>query len=302
MLWGCQKRGECLYDRSKKPIKIVGIMSSKRAKSACAREDPTSNELLKISLKEAEKKGAKIEIIDLRELEIGACKECYSTCPAQCRFNEKLNQCDCYWLKQDTLFLNNGEVWPLEEAYDKLTKKEFFEFYHSEGNMERKDDMWKVYKALMGADGIIFSTSTNFYGRPALLQTMLSRFCALDGGVEENWGDGKNLNNSIKYSKKKNSVYKQRLFGKHVAFINVSKEGDSVTPNLMKACTMMGMKTIPLGVSYGINWYNDRTHRSDKKKVLNDKYTVGLAKYIGQQIIKEIKMSDRIYGKASQTV
>ncbi len=299
MLWGCQKEGACLYDHSKKPIKIVGVMSSKRSKFECAREDSTSNELLKIALNEAKKKGAQIEILDLRELKIGACKGCYSTCPAQCRFNEKTFQCDCYLSKQDTIFLNDGKYFSIEEAYDKLSKKEFFELDYSGGNLSRGDDMWKVYQAFMKADGVIFATSTNFYGRPALLQTMLSRFCALDGGVEENWGDGKNLSHSLKYAKKKGAVYKQRLFGKQVAFINVSKEGDSVTPDLMKACTMMGMKTIPLGVAYGVAWYNDKTHRTDKKKVLNDPYTLGLAKHIGSQLVKEIKMSSRIYGKAS---
>ena len=33
----------------------------------------------------------KVEIIDLRKLKIGPCKECYSSCPAQCRFNEETN-------------------------------------------------------------------------------------------------------------------------------------------------------------------------------------------------------------------
>lgn len=302
MFFGCQKDGTCLFDYSKKKIKIVGISSSKRNKFECAREDPISLELLKISLREVEKEGAEVQLIDLRDLEIGSCKECYSTCPSQCRFNEKSFQCDCYMFKEDTIFRDNGEFYPIEKAYDKMTKKEFFKNYHKSGNFARKDEMYVVHKALMEADGVIFSTFTSYYSRPALLQVMFSRLCALDGGVEDLWGDGKNLNNSIKYARSKDAKYKQRLYGKWTGFINVSKEGDSVTPDLMKACTMLGMKTIPLGVSYKSVWYDDKTHRSDKKRVLSDKFTVSQAKHIGKTMVEEIKKSNRYYGKWSYIV
>src|SRR3989344_2704785 len=302
MLWGCETRGKCIYDHSKKPIKIVGVMCSKRKSTECAREDPISNELLKIALKEAEKAGAETEILDLRDLQINPCKDCYSTCPAQCRFDEKTFQCDCYMFKHDTLFVDEKTFFPIEEAYDKMNKEKFFELYHDNGSLARKDEMYKVYKAFMEADGIIFSTNTIFYGRPQLLQNMFSRLCALDGGVEELWGDGKNLGNSVLYAKKKNSTYTQRLFGRHVAFINVSKEGDNVTPNLMKACTMMGMKIMPESVAYSVIWYDDPSYRSDKKKALNDHYTLALTKQIGKQIVEEIKNSDRKYGKKSYVV
>ncbi len=302
MFFGCKKEGKCIYDFSKKKIKIVGISSSKRSKFECAREDPISLELLKISLDEAKRAGAEVQLIDLRDLQIGACKECYSTCPAQCRFNEKNFQCDCYMFKQDSIFVEDNLVYPIEEAYDRLNKEKFFELYHSHGNFAEKDEMYKVYQALMEADGIIFATFTNYYSRPALLQAMISRFCALDGGVEDLWGDGKNLGNSIKYAKNKNAKYKQRLYGKWAGFINTSKEGDSVTPDLMKACTMLGMKTIPLGVSYNPVWYSDQTHRSDKKKVLSDKYSIEQAKHLGKTMVEEIKNSHRHYGKWSYTV
>lgn len=285
-----------------KPIKIVGISSGKRRSYECAREDPVSLYYLKLALKEAEKAGAETELIDLHDLKIGACKECYSTNPAQCRFNEKANQCDCYTEKEDTVFLDYKNYMPLEQAYDKLSKKQFFELYHNPGSFAAKDDMWKVYKALREADGIIFATSTQYYGRPALLQSMLSRFCALDGGVEELWGDGKNLKNSIAYSKRKDAKYKQRLYGKWCAFINCSKEGDSVTPGLMKACTMLGMKTIPLGVAYRVNWYDDETHRSDTEKSKKDEYTLSLVRHIGKEIVEQAKKSERKYGTYSSTV
>ncbi len=291
-----------LYDHNKKPIKIVGVMCSKRSKNECAREDPSNLEVLKVALNEARKLGAETEILDLRELKIGACKECYSTCPAQCRFNEKTTQCDCYMFKQDTIFLDNGEFMPIEEAYDKLDKKEFFRLYHSKGNLAEQDDMWKVYKSFLEADGIIFSTSTIFYSRPALLQIMLSRLCALDGGVEEIWGDGKNLGNSINYAKRKGIGYKERLYGRQVAFINISKEGDSVTPDLMKACSMMGMNIIPFSVSYKTLWYDDKTNRKDKSSVINDEYTISLAKDIGKEMVKRIKSSDRKYGTIGKVV
>ncbi|MEK6959104.1 MAG: NAD(P)H-dependent oxidoreductase [archaeon] len=291
----------CLNDCSKKPIKVVGVMCSKREEYACAKEDPINLELLKIALSEAEKAGAKIELIDLRHLQIGACKECYSTCPAQCRYDEENNQCDCYTHKTDGVFVDDNTLLPLDEAYDRLPKKDFFKAYNSPGDFVKKDEMWKVYKALYEADGIIFSTSTSYYSRPALLQNMFSRLCALDGGVEKLWGDGKNLENSVKYALNKKAFYKQRLYGKHVAFINVSKEGDSVSPDLMKACTMMGMKILPLGVAYAVSWYDDSTHRNDKKKVLSDKYALNLTRRIGSVMVREIKRNERIYGIKSKT-
>lgn len=289
-------------DVCKKKIKILGISSGKRKSYECAKEDPVSLYYLKLALREAEKAGAKTEIIDLHDLKIGACKECYSTCPAQCRFNEKTNQCDCYMFKNDTIFVDENTFMPIEDAYDKLSKKEFFKQYHSEGDFAERDDMWKVYKALREADGIIFATSTQYYGRPALLQAMLSRLCALDGGVEELWGDGKNLKNSIAYAKSPKAVYKQRLYNKWCAFINCSKEGDSVSPNLMKACVMMGMKVIPLGVAYRVNWYEDKTHRSDTEKSKKDGYALSLVRHIGKEIVEQAKKSERKYGIYSKTV
>lgn len=283
------------------PIKIVGISSAKRASWDCAREDPVSLFYLKIALKEAERLGAKTELIDLRTLKIGPCKECYSTCPAQCRFNEASFQCDCYPFKEDYI-LDGNKLVTLEEAYDRLPKKRFLELSRDEGRFAERDDMWRVYKALMEADGVIFATATNFYDRPALLQTMFSRLCALDGGVEELWGDGKNLRNSIAYAKNPKAKYKQRLYGKHCAFINVSKEGDNVTPNLMKACVMMGMKILPLGVAYRVNWYDDKTHRSDAARARKDRYTLSLLKHIGSEMVRQIKKSDRRYGIYARTV
>jgi multimeric flavodoxin WrbA len=301
------KRGICassktLYSRKGKPIKIIGISSGKRSSLECAREDPVSLYYLKLALKVAQKQGAKTQLIDLKDLKIGACKECYSTCPAQCRFNEKIFQCDCYYFKTDHMFINEKTILPIEKAYDKLTKKEFFNIYHDKGRFGERDDMWIIYKALMEADGIIFATSTNYYGRPALLQTMISRFTALDGGVEELWGDGKNLKNSIKYAKNPKAKYKQRLYNRWCAFINCSKEGDSVTPNLMKACSMMGMKILPLGVAYRVNWYDDPTHRSDTIKSKKDKYSLSLVNHIGMEIVKQIKKGPRLYGMSSETV
>ena len=223
---------DCIYERKGKPVLIVGIACSKRSKQDCAREDPINIFYLKLALKEAERNGAKTMLIDLRDLKINPCKGCYSTNPAQCRFNEKTFQCDCYYLKKDHMFVKDKLV-PIESAYDMLSKKDFFKTYHDSHMFGERDDMWMVYKAMMEADGIIFSGSTNFYGRPALMQVMFSRFCALDGGVEKLWGDGKNLQNSVKYSKDPKAKYKQRMYGKWCAFINVSKEGDNVTPNLM---------------------------------------------------------------------
>lgn len=283
-------------------MRIVGISCSKRSRFDCANEDPVSLYYLKLALNTAKKHGAETQLIDLRELKIGACKECYSTCPAQCRFNEKLFQCDCYAYKEDSMFIDEDTVLPVEKAYDVLCKKDFFRIYRDEGRFAEKDDMWKVYKAIMGADGIIFATSTNYYGRPALLQTMMSRFCALDGGVEGLWGDGKNLKNSIAYAKNPKAVYKQRMYGRWCAFINCSKEGDSVTPNLMKACTMMGMKILPLGVAYRVNWYGDPTHRSDTAKSKNDKYTLSLVRHMGKELVNNIKKSPRAYGICASTV
>ncbi len=285
-----------LYDHSKKPIRILGIATAKRRKYECAAEDPISTELLKITLKEAEKSGAETQLIDLHDLKIGACKECYSSCPAQCRFSEKIFRCDCYVRTHDHLYAKKGGAMKIEDAYDKLSKKEFFEAYNDEGMFSPRDDMHLVYKAMMNADAIIFSSFTSFYSRPALMQVMLSRLCALDGGVEELWGDGKNLKASYAYVKK-NGKYKQRLYGRHVGFINSSKEGDMVTPDLLKACTMMGMKNIPLGVSYHVSWYNDASHKTDKKSALNDKYTLRLAKEMAKKMVEEIKQSTRKYGK-----
>lgn len=293
----CEK---CICCFQKRPVKIVGISSAKRSRYECAREDPVSLYYLQIALNEAKKAGAQTECIDLRELKIGACKECYSTNPAQCRFNEKTFQCDCYMFKQDSMPVKNVFV-PFEKAYDLLSKKEFFENYHS-NNYSHRDDMWRVYKAMLDADGIIFSTYTSYYSRPPLLQTMFSRLCALDGGIEELWGDGKNLKNSIAYSKNPKSVYKQRLYGKWCAFINCSKEGDSVTPDLMKACTMLGMKILPLGVAYRVNWYDDPTHRIDTPASKKDKYSCSMARHIGKELVQNICCSPRKYGIYSSVV
>jgi multimeric flavodoxin WrbA len=300
------KRG--IYKKSKgkldvckgKPL-IIGISSGKRGKYECAREDPVSLHYLKLALRHAKKAGAKTQLIDLRRLKIEPCKECYSTCPAQCRFNETSNQCDCYAYKRDMVFYKD-DMLLLEKAYDKLSKEQFFKLYHNEGTFAKQDDMYVVYEAMRKADGIIFATSTQYYGRPSLLQNMISRMTALDGGVEELWGDGKNLRNSIKYARDKKAKYKQRLYNKWCAFINCSKEGDSVTPNLMKACSMMGMKILPLGVAYRVNWYDDPTHRSDTKKSKKDKYTLSLLKHIGEEMVKQIKLSPRKYGVISDTV
>ena len=292
----CKKK---LYSNKNKPILIVGISSGKRSKFECAREDPTSIYYLKLALNAAEMAGAKTMLIDLRDLKIGVCKECYSTCPAQCRFNEKLNQCDCYYFKKDHMFVGDKIV-PIETAYDMLSKEEFFKIYNDKWSFGERDDMWIVYKALMEADGVIFASSTQYYSRPPLLQTMLSRLCALDGGVEKLWGDGKNLKNSIRYSKDPKVEYKLRLFGKLCAFINCSKEGDSVTPNLMKACSMMGMKILPMGVATRVNWYKDKTHRSDAKNSKKDGYTLSIIEYIGKEIVEEIKKSQRSYGICSK--
>ena len=284
------------------PIKILGISSGKRSVFECAREDPVSLYYLNLALKTVEKQRAKTQLIDLRDLKIGACKDCYSTNPAQCRFNEKTNQCDCYYLKTDHILIDENTLVPIEKAYDMFRKEEFFKMYYDKDRFAPRDDMWIVYKAMREADGIIFATSTNYYGRPPLLQVMFSRLCALDGGVEELWGDGKNLKNSITYSKNPKSKYKQRLYGKWCAFINCSKEGDSVTPNLMKACSMLGMKILPLGVAYRVNWYDDPTHRSDTIKSKKDEYTLSLVKHMGQEMVKHTKRSSRIYGTYSETV
>lgn len=283
-----------------KPL-VVGISSDKRGANDCAREDPVSLYYLKLALRQAKKAGAKTLLIDLRDLKINPCKGCYSTCPAHCRYNEETNQCDCYAYKEDSVFIK-GNIIPLEQAYDNLKKDQFFKLYHSKETFVEQDDMWIIYEAMRKADGVIFATSTNYYGRPSLLQNMISRFTALDGGVEELWGDGKNLRNSIKYAKNKRAKYKQRLYGKWAAFINCSKEGDSVTPNLMKACSMMGMKILPIGVAYRVNWYYDPTHRSDTKISKKDEYTLSLIKHIGKEIVKQIKQSPRKYGFYSDTV
>jgi len=290
------------FDVGRGKIKILGISSSKRASWDCARADPLSFELLKIALEEAEKAGAETKLIDLRELKIHPCKECYSTCPAQCRFNEKTNQCDCYLFKEDHIFIDEKTPMPLDKAYDILPKEEFLQKLNDEGWHAERDDMWKVYEAMRWADGIIFATFTEFYGRPSLFQNMFSRLTALDGGVEELWGDGKNLKNSIKYARNPKNKYKQRLFGKHVAFINCSKEGDLVTPNLMKACTMMGMKIIPFSVAYSVNWYADPTFLSDTSNTLKDKYTLELVRFLGKKIVEECKKSSRKYGIYSSIV
>ena len=70
----------------------------------------------------------------------------------------------------------------------------------------------------------------------------------------------------------------------------------------MKACTMMGMKTIPFASCYRVNWYGDSTHRADMKSSLKDKYTQYFAKYIGRKIVEEAKNSDRKYGVYSSVV
>lgn len=284
-----------------KPIKILGISTSYRSKYACAREDPTSLKLLKIALKTAEKNGAETKLIDLRFLKIGACKECYSTCPAHCRFNEKNNTCDCYPNKEHTIY-NENDYFSLEEGYDKLSKTEFLKIIRDKNSYDSGDDMHRIYKAIRESDGIIFSGFTNYYSRPALMQLMISRFRALDGGVEKLWGDGKNLDNSIKYAKNPKNKYKRRLYGKYTAFINSSKEGDSVTPDLMKACSSMGMKIIPFGTAYHTTWYDDDTFRSDQKKASKDKFTINLTKNIGKRIVEEIKKSNRVYGMYSKVV
>jgi multimeric flavodoxin WrbA len=294
------KQGKVISNEG--PIKILGISCANRSKNSCAKEDPISLSLLKTTLKEAEKKGAKTQLIDLRDLKIGICKECYSSCPAQCRFNEKNFMCDCYPRTEPTVFLNDGTSLSLEEAYTKLSKEEFLERIQNDHVFDQGDDMNIVYRAIMEADGIIFAGFTNYYGRPAAMQLMLSRLCALDGGVEKLWGDGKNLQNSIKYSKNKSNMYKQRLYGKFAAFINVSKEGDSVSPNLMKACTMMGMRIIPFSVAYRVNWYNEPTHRVDMKNSLNDSYTIALTRKIAEEMVHSIKDSDRKYGIYSSVV
>lgn len=291
---------EGIYSCSGKPVKIVGISSGKRSLYSCAKEDPVSLYYLKLALKAAEAEGAKTQLIDLRDLRIGACKECYSSNPAQCRFDEKRFMCDCYPFKEDTFIFDNGYA-TMDRAYDIIGKKEFVEAIKSRSFSER-DDMWIVYKAMMEADGVIFATATNYYSRPALLQIMFSRFTALDGGVEDLWGDGKNLGNSIRYSKNPKAKYKQRLYGRWCAFINCSKEGDSVSPDLMKACTMMGMRVIPLSVAYRVNWYSDPTHRSDTANSKKDPYTLALVDHIGHTIVKEVKNSYRKYGISSTTV
>ncbi len=289
-------------DIGKGRIKVLGISSSKRARQGCAKEDPVSLWYLKIALGAARKAGAETKLIDLRDLKIGACNECYSTNPAQCRFNESVNQCDCYLFKTDRFFTDRTTAILIEKAYDKLDKKEFLKALHDGSSFAEGDDMWKIYEAMRWADGIIFATATNFYGRPALLQTMFSRLCALDGGVEELWGDGKNLQNSIKYSKNPKAKFKQRLYGKWCAFINCSKEGDSVTPNLMKACSMMGMNIIPFSVAYRVNWYDDQTFRSDTPHSKKDRYSTALAENIGREIVERAERGPRKYGIYSEVV
>lgn len=293
---------EKIYSREGKPIKIVGISCGNRNYLECAREDPVSLFYLKLALEEAKKAGAVVELIDLRELKIGPCKECYSTCPAQCRFNEKNFQCDCYLFKEDHFFVNENKIMSIEEAYDYLDKENFFKIYYNKNRFAERDDMWKVYKAMMEADGVIFATSTSFYSRSPLLQTMLSRFCALDGGVEELWGDGKNLKKSIEYSKNPKNKYKQRMYGRWCAFINCSKEGDSVSPDLMKACSMMGMRIIPFSSAYRVNWYDDKTHRKDTINSRKDKFSLTLVKNLGKEMVEQIKKSERKYGVYSKIV
>ncbi|MDD2678311.1 MAG: hypothetical protein PHS81_00285 [Candidatus Nanoarchaeia archaeon] len=290
-----------LYSNKGKPIKIVGISSSKRSKNECAKQDPISLGLLKKALKYAEKKGAKTSLIDLRNLEINPCNECYSTNPAQCRFNEKNFQCDCYPFKEKH-FYYKGKFLPIIKAYDEMTKDEFIETHNEKYLTGKKDDMWIIYKELMEADGIIIANSTQFYSRPTLLQSMISRLCAVDGGVQELWGDGKNLGNSIKHSLKEKTMYKQRLYGKWCAFINSSKEGDMVTPNLMKAFSMMGLKIIPFGSAYHVNWYYDKTHRKDYENASKDEHTESLLKHMGEEMVELIKESKREYGTHSKIV
>ena len=92
------------------------------------------------------------------------------------------------------------------------------------------------------------------------------------------------------------------MHGKFVGFINTSKEGDSVTPELMKACTMMGMKIIPFSVCYRVNWCYDKTHRRDMKNSLNDRYTIHLAENLGKRIVETAEESNRVYGIYSKIV
>ncbi len=116
------KRG---FDSNKgKPV-ILGISSSKRDKNGCAREDSVSLYYLKLALKEAEKAGAITILLDLRNLKIGACKECYSSCPAQCRFNEEKNQCDCYPFKHDSIYVN-GNMIPMDIYLCQIQRKTLF--------------------------------------------------------------------------------------------------------------------------------------------------------------------------------
>jgi multimeric flavodoxin WrbA len=289
-------------DYLKGPIKILGISCSNRAENDCARENPISLELLKITLKEAKKNGAQIELINLKDLTIGPCKECYSSCPAQCRFHEKLNMCDCYPRKNPTIILDNGDQFSLQDAYERLNKEDFLKNIKDKHHFDSGDDMHIVYNAMREADGIIFAGFSCYYSRPPLMQAMFSRLAALDGGVEKLWGDGKNLKNSINYSKNPKNQYNQRLYGKQVAFINSSKEGDSVSPDLMKACSMMGMKIIPFSTCSRVNGYTEPTHRVDMKNSLKDEYILSLTKFIGKKIVEESKKSDRKYGIYSPVV
>lgn len=237
------KEAKKLHQKNK-TIKAIGISGSARDQFDMAAESSNSEFLLKKSLEELKKLGARTELLELRKYNIKPCKLCYSTANAQCHF-----YCSCY--PKDT---------------------------------PRGDDMSNIiYDKILEADIIIFATPTNNFKMSSYMALFLDRCISLDGSLEPAEPKApKNKNLNIKHTKFielmadeniSGSGFLRRFAGKTAGIIVTGhEEGASmVISSLFMTLNHFGMIFPPWNNMYAMSSILNGTYK-DKSIVNNSVY------------------------------
>lgn len=256
-----------------KSLNIIGISGSRRREDDCPHDDSTSEWLLNVALKKAEKLGAKTEMIRLREFDIQPCKECYSTTNTQCHF-----YCSCF---------------PKGKNGDDMTNK--------------------LYDKCLWADGIIFATPVNNFKMSTYMSLFIDRLISMDGSLSPAdilYPKNKELN--IKHTKfieltaddKFGSGFLRRFTGKSAGIIVSGHEaGAAMTiSSLFMTLTHFGMLFSPFSNMYAIGDVCKGTY-SDKNNQRNECYSKW-AEEIAENVVAGVRLSKqnkKIWWKVDQS-
>jgi len=208
------------------PVRAIGVSGSARSEFDMAAENSHSEFLLGAALDELSRRGARTELIPLRDYRIEPCKCCYSTTNAHCHF-----YCSCYPKGSPT-----------------------------------GDDMSNIlYDKILEADIIIFATPVNNFKISSRMALFIDRCISLDGSLAPaDPAAAKDRGLNIKHSKFiqmmaddeiPGSGYLRRFFGKTAGIIVTGHEEGAalVISQLFMTLNHFGMAFPPFNNMYAMS-------------------------------------------------